>query len=103
MLVRTRSRALTLGVLLLRKHLEPQKGKKTRRLESKKLTIEALETKQVTSKIQYWILTASEPSNWIIDQSAIFEYNPFTCTILKYSGYSTGDTQQVKNLENPED
>jgi len=85
----------------LRKHLEPQKGKKTRRLESKKLTTE--EPKPVISKIQYWILTASEPSNWIIDQGAIFGYNPFTCTILKYSGYFTGDTEQVKNLENPED
>jgi len=34
-------------------------------------------------------------------QSAIFGYNPFTYTILKYC--STGDTQQLKNPENPED
>ena len=51
--------------------------------------------------MNYWVLNASEISDWIIDQSAIFGYNSFTYTILKYC--STCDTQQVKNLENPVD
>jgi len=47
------------------------------------------------------VLNASKTSDWIIDQSAIIGYNPFTYTILKYC--STGDTQHVENVENPVD
>jgi len=90
--------------MLSRKYPEPQKGKKTRRLEN---NLETLNTEKLISKPviwkNYWVLNASElePSNWIVHQSVIFEYNPFTYTILKYC--STDDTEQVKNPENPED
>jgi len=45
------------------------------------------------------VLSLIEHSDWIIDQSAIWGYNPSTHTILNYC--STGDTQQVKSLGNP--
>jgi len=59
------------------------------------------ETPRTRIYMDYWVLNGSEPSDWIVHESAIFGYNPFTFTILKYC--STGNTQQVKNLENPED
>jgi len=37
----------------------------------------------------------------MVHKSAIFEYKLFTYSVLKYC--LTGDTQQVKNVENPED
>jgi len=80
----------------LRKYREPQKGKKTRRLESKNLNTEKLKTKPVIWKKNCWVLNANKSSDWIIHQSAIFglAYNPSTYTILKYC--SIGDSTSGK-------
>jgi len=70
------------------------------KVKTQLLNTEKLKTKPVIRK-KYSVLNARAASVWIVDQSATFGYNPFTYTILKC--YSTGDTHQVENQENPVD
>jgi len=91
----TRSRAL-IGSSAFEK--TPWTLERTKDWETRKQKLEYWKTETSDLIKKYWVLNVNEPSDWIIDHSAIFGNNPFTYTILKYC--STGDTQQVRNLEN---
>ena len=73
------------------------KGKILGNLKIKTQTPKNCKPNQRSGK-KYWVLNTGEPSDWMYIR---VRYKLFTCSILNYG--STRDTQQVKNLENPED